>query len=175
MAAEKVEISPDILRGLAQIQCTLAEAASVLGCSERTLKRRLKEDEQLRLAWASGKGGGRVSLRRRMWKSSEVLTTSEGVPINDRSAVQMQIHLSKHWLGMADKHEITGRNGAAIKTEAKVEQTSRVRLYLPDNGRGDGPGGEVGPAPGQHGEEPPQQEGAPPASSSDSGDADGAA
>lgn len=105
----KTEIDPIALERLAQIHCTIDEAAAVLGCSKRTLIRHLKEPAN-RERWDAGREKGKASLRRLQWQHANG---------SGSSAVQMTIHLSKHWLGETEKilNELTGRDGGPIQTE----------------------------------------------------------
>lgn len=105
---ERVDIQPKVLKGLAQLQCTIAEAAAACGVTERTLLRRLKIPVY-RVAWEAGKLAGRVSLRRRQW---------DHTALGRHGAVQMAIHLGNQpqWLGQSTKtkHEVGGPGGGPI-------------------------------------------------------------
>ena len=81
------------LNKLAQLHCTIEEAAAFFGCTKLTIKRRLRKPEY-REAWDRGREYGKHSLRRLQWKHANG---------SGSSAVQMAIHLSKHWLGETDK------------------------------------------------------------------------
>jgi hypothetical protein len=123
MPAE-ITLNLEVFAAAASLQCTVAEAATLCGCSERTLLRKFVESEEqtkaliasgfvdppptLREIWNDGQAKGRASLRRRM------VTTSMLVGKHSRTAALMQIHLSKHWLGMRDHSELSGPNGGAI-------------------------------------------------------------
>lgn len=91
----KIEVDIDLLAKLCQLQCTAKECGHVLGISEDTIDRRLKED-----GWAGfeefreeNNSMGKVSLRRAQYQ-----TAMAGNHI-------MQIWLGKQWLGQTDKVE----------------------------------------------------------------------
>ena len=88
------------LEGLARLNATIEEAAAFFKVSKRTLLRHLKKKEMAE-AWERGKQGGRLSLRRLQWQHANGTGSS---------AVQMTIHLSKHWLGETDKIEQNTHN-----------------------------------------------------------------
>jgi hypothetical protein len=78
---------------LASIQCTHDEAAAVLSVSRTTFHAFLYGNKEALDAWENGKGAGKASLRRQMWKSAS------------GGNVTAQIWLSKQHLGMSDKTE----------------------------------------------------------------------
>lgn len=82
-------VDRDLVYKLACIQCTPAEIAEVVGCSEAALKKRFKA------LLEKGKETGKQSLRRAMWEKA----------INGDTRVQ--IFLSKQYLGMKDSPEDT--------------------------------------------------------------------
>lgn len=88
---------------LCAIQCTKNECASVLGVSEDTLERRLKEVHSMKFTefFKLHSGKGRVALRRTQFK----------VAVDDES-VPMLIHLGKQktWLGQTETFEIASMN-----------------------------------------------------------------
>lgn len=107
------EIDIKQLETLAQMHCTVQEAAAVFKCSIRTLWRYLDpeaRDPSYREAWERGQHAGKASLRRLQWKHANGTGSS---------AVQMTIHLSKHWLGETEKAalELTGANNGPIQHE----------------------------------------------------------
>ncbi len=105
----RIKIDIEVLRGLAQIQCTEDEAASVLKVSKRTLIRRLQEDGSIyREIWEAGQAEGRVALRRLQFRHAKMPNSA---------GVQMTIHLSKHHLGQTDKAalELSGRVDSAVR------------------------------------------------------------
>ena len=97
----KIEIDFKLLDNLCGIQCTEQEISDVMGISVDTLERRVIEETGIAFAeyYRAKKGKGKMSLRRMMW-------TAAG-----RGDRVMQIWLSKQHLGMADKQELTGKDG----------------------------------------------------------------
>lgn len=88
----KFKIDKEILKQLAAIQCTQTEIAAVLGCSVKTLERRLKI-KAYQEVFQTGKEKGKMSLRRKQYE-----TAMSG-------NVTMQIWLGKQYLGQMDKQE----------------------------------------------------------------------
>jgi hypothetical protein len=80
------------IKGLAGIQCTQKEAASVLGVCENTFNAFLRCSEKSREAWELGREEGKASLRRLQWATAQKSTT-------------MQIWLGKQYLEQRDKME----------------------------------------------------------------------
>jgi hypothetical protein len=116
----EVEIDPAELEKIARLNCTVAEAASFFGCHKRTLQRYLAEQPKFKEAWDRGRRAGRLSLRRLQWRHA----SGTGA-----SAVQMAIHLSKHWLGESERvlNEISGKDGGPIEI---MNVRARVREKL---------------------------------------------
>jgi hypothetical protein len=106
------KIDIEQLEKVAQLMCTIEEAAAFFGCCKRTLLRYLDKPEY-REAWERGANRGKMSLRRLQWKHANGTGSS---------AVQMTIHLSKHWLGESERtlaslhHTGTGPDGALVVT-----------------------------------------------------------
>ena len=118
--AKALDLDVDQLERIAQLHCTIAEAATMLGCSERSLKHLLSPSKntkpQYREAWERGKQSGKMSLRRLQWAHAN----GKG-----SSAVTMTIHLSKHWLGETDKSLVEhagdiGISVSVLKDEANL-------------------------------------------------------
>jgi hypothetical protein len=76
------------IKAAASIMCTDREIASLTGIPLRTL------EEHFRAEIDKNKETGKMSLRRRQWK-----TADEGNPA-------LQIWLGKQWLGQVDKKEV---------------------------------------------------------------------
>jgi predicted transcriptional regulator len=110
MARPKLKIDEKQVEGLAGINCTVEEIASVLGCSKDTLERRFAA------AIKRGRHNGKSSLRRMMWEKAK-----EG-------NITMMIWLSKQLLGYTDKVENKDTINASVSTE-------KTLIILPDNGR----------------------------------------
>lgn len=85
------------LVAMIRIQCTRDEICDVLGMSESTLDRRIKERKEgcFEALYKKHQGEGRASLRRAQWKNATE---------NDNAT--MQIWLGKQMLDQRDKHEI---------------------------------------------------------------------
>lgn len=86
----KFEIDYELVRKLANIQCTQKEIASILGCSDRTLQ----NDEEFMRVFKEGIESGRASLRRYQFKLAE-------------KNASMAIFLGKQYLGQRDNIEVT--------------------------------------------------------------------
>lgn len=101
------------IKGLARIQCTMREAAAVLGVHPETFSAFLDAHENARIAWEDGKENGKAALRRLQYKQAE------------NGNATMQIWLGKQWLEQADKAENanthSGPGGKPIETNNKVE------------------------------------------------------
>lgn len=118
---------------LVQLQCTVEEAASFFKCAKRTLQRYLKQPEYAE-AWERGRELGKLSLRRLQWRHANGTGSS---------AVQMTIHLSKHWLGETEKvlNEITGKDGAPIEvSNVRARIRSQLARLAPEGAAGQNPG-----------------------------------
>lgn len=87
----KFEIDYELVKKLANIQCTQKEIASVLGCSDRTLQ----NDEEFMRVFREGLESGKASLRRFQWKIAE------------KGNASMCIFLGKQYLGQRDNVEVT--------------------------------------------------------------------
>ena len=82
----RINIDLDIVGNLASIGCTQEEIASVVGVSARTLQRNFAEIID------RFKNKGKASLRKKMWDKAV-----------KKDNTNMQIFLSKNYLGMSDK------------------------------------------------------------------------
>lgn len=103
----KFKIDYEMVKKLANIQCTLKEIASVLGCSDRTLQ----NDEECMKNFYEGIEGGRASLRRIQWKHAE-------------KSASMAMFLGKQYLGQRDNLEVTNTDEINKVKEllSKIEQ-----------------------------------------------------
>lgn len=81
----KLDLDPELIRKLAQIQCTHAEIAQVVGCSESHIDK--KYGPQI----AEWREAGKASLRRKQWEKAM-----------DGNIV-MLIWLGKQYLGQSDR------------------------------------------------------------------------
>lgn len=75
------------------IHATQEEAAAFFNCNRRTIINRLKDPEYL-LAYQNGKLKGNLNLKRLSMRHANG---------HGSSAVNMTIHLRKHWLGETDR------------------------------------------------------------------------
>lgn len=113
------QIDIEQLETLARLHCTVDEAAAVLKCCKRTLLRYLDpkaRDPKYREAWERGRASGKASLRRLQWQHANG---------SGSSAVQMTIHLSKHWLGETEKalgEEVLGKKAQAAAAAEEASQ-----------------------------------------------------
>jgi hypothetical protein len=90
-----VKIDLSVLETLAGLQATYEQIAAAFRCTPRTIIKKMKKRE-CREAYERGQEFGKLSLKRLQWK----LANGTG-----SSAVNMAIHLSKHWLGETDKSQ----------------------------------------------------------------------
>ena len=86
---KKYNIDPKEVEKLASFGCSNTEIASFFGCSKDLISKSYSTNV------SKGKDKGKIRLRQLLWKSAE------------RGNVAMQIWLSKQYLGMTDKQEIT--------------------------------------------------------------------
>lgn len=80
------------ITALAQIMCTQKEAAAVLGVAPSTFEHFLTLNPEARDAWYDGKGQGRASLRRILWKQAQEDPSQARFLAKDR-----------RWLAVEDK------------------------------------------------------------------------
>ena len=86
---KKYNIDTEQVEKLASFGCSNTEIASFFGCSKDLISKSYSTNV------SKGKDKGKIRLRQLLWKSAE------------RGNVAMQIWLSKQYLGMTDKQEIT--------------------------------------------------------------------
>ena len=86
---KKYNIDPEQVEKLASFGCSNTEIASFFGCSKDLISKSYSTNV------AKGKDKGKIRLRQLLWKSAE------------KGNVAMQIWLSKQYLGMSDKQDIT--------------------------------------------------------------------
>jgi hypothetical protein len=113
MARPRKDFDIDQLRNLVRIQCTAEECAGVMGLSEDTIDRRLKEEGYDGFAdfYKKHSDEGKASLRRAQWKAAQ-----DGNPT-------MLVWLGKQMLGQRDRHDHTHANpdGSAITFKTVIE------------------------------------------------------
>lgn len=88
MATAKTDIDPELIRKLAGIQCTHAEIAQIVGCSESHIDK--KYGPQI----AEWREAGKASLRRKQWEKA-----MDG-------NITMLIWLGKQYLSQSDKQTV---------------------------------------------------------------------
>jgi len=105
----KVEIDLVQLEKLGALHATTEEIAAFFDCEKRTIMNRLKEPA-IKLALENGRQKGKLNLRRLQLRHAQGTGSS---------AVNMTIHLSKHWLKETDKAavELSGPKGGPIETK----------------------------------------------------------
>lgn len=94
---------------LAAMQCTQEEIAAWFGVSPATVKRRIKEDPDLREVVDGGKLKGKISFRRLLWKHAEL-----------GNAKAIGLLASRFGFDEKVRHEVA-LTGAADKLRAKVQ------------------------------------------------------
>lgn len=121
----KHSVNWKLVDSLIAIQCTKVEICGVLGMSDDTLSRHCKEKFQINYAeyYEQKSAVGKVSLRRRQWKSMEA---------GDRT---MLIWLGKNILGQTDKVEQTGTTTvvneyAGVSTKDLEERVRKLQEQL---------------------------------------------
>jgi len=103
----------------------LTAAARVLCVSHRLLVQFLADHPEAREAWQRGKGLGRVSLRRLLWKQAQA----------DPAQARF---LAKHWLGMNGGQSQQNENDKAVvltggeRIKLILELQAKVRGSPPD-------------------------------------------
>jgi len=112
---KKKELDYDLVERLASIKCTLEEIAVGLDISHSDARRLSTNDNIFRERMERGYAKARLSLRRLQWRHA----TGFGP-----AAVQMAIHLSKHWLGETDKSTI--EFDGAIRLEGGGNSSDRL-------------------------------------------------
>lgn len=111
MARPKLVIDGELVRSMAEIQCTQEEIAHVVGCSVDTLSRRGFAEIIKKAA-----EGGKSSLRRQQWAKA----------MDGNST--MLIWLGKQYLGQTDKMQSDVRNTSldALLDEAEASDGTSV-------------------------------------------------
>ena len=95
MGRPKIEINWEVFDTYCALQCTLREIAHVLGCSEDTIERRVREQKGMSFAeyFNRKRVVGLMSLRRYGFEMA-------------KKHPAVWIFCAKNWLGMTDKQEI---------------------------------------------------------------------
>jgi hypothetical protein len=113
-----IDVNVKMVRKLAELQCTQAEAAAFFGITVGRFARLLKQYPALKYAWQHGLEVGKISLRRLQWAHAV-------------KNPAMAIHLGKNILGQSDKvkNELSGEDGGPIEVEfigSKEDKASEV-------------------------------------------------
>src|SRR5262245_33874224 len=120
-----LKLKPDeatigILTGLAQIQCTVKEAAAVFHVSAPTFIAFLDRNKgAMRQVWEEGKEQGKVSLRRTQWRLAQ-------------SNVPMAIFLGKNYLGQGSDSDLTITHTISAELEQLLRMHDGQQRSLPD-------------------------------------------
>jgi hypothetical protein len=139
-----VEIDEVQLAALGAMHATYEEIAAFFNCTKRTIIKKLKK-EALRLAFENGKHRGKLNLRRLQWKHAN----GEG-----SGAINMTIHLAKHWLGETDKtalvtNNVQNNNTLALThaSESDLRALESVLARITDASASEGGAGQEGSGP----------------------------
>lgn len=112
MGRPKIELDPTEIEKLCRLNCTMDEMAAFFGCSTDTIERRMKEDEDLKLAIEKGRATGKISLRRKQFQILE-----------DSNSASMAIWLGKQLLGQRDNLDVT------TESKDKSSVTKAMELF----------------------------------------------
>lgn len=93
----------NLLRRLAEIQCTEEEIYSAMGFSERHFRQYIKGNPDYALILEEGRKAGNASLRRLQWRAAEL------------GSVPMLIFLGKQYLNQSDKSEVVAKDNLLEK------------------------------------------------------------
>jgi transposase-like protein len=104
-----------LVRNLASIQCTDEEIAAGIGCSQDTLARGRKRDQELDAAIIEGRANGRMSLRRAQYQKA-----MDGNPA-------MLIWLGKQVLGQRERVDLEDMDEMPVAIEVRVVNGRRDR------------------------------------------------
>jgi len=98
---------------LCALQCSEQEICDWFHVSTDTLDRRLHDEKGVGFKefFSLHRVQGKIALRRNLFKLSE-------------HHPQAAIFMSKNWLGMADKHEVTGEDGGPVQHSIKISVMS---------------------------------------------------
>ena len=105
----RIEIEWKEFDKLCGLQCSEQEIADWFGCSVDTIERRVREQRKSTFAeyFAKHRATGKIAVRRNLFRLSE----KQG---------HVAIFLAKNLLGMTDRQEITGADGAPLTTKIIV-------------------------------------------------------
>ena len=112
MGRPRIELDPAEIEKLCRLNCTMDEIAAFFECSVDTIERRMKEDEDLKLAIEKGRATGKISLRRKQFQILE-----------DSNSASMAIWLGKQLLGQRDNLDVT------TESKDKSSVTKAMELF----------------------------------------------
>jgi hypothetical protein len=116
-AARRTLIDRAVMERAAQIGCTIAETAALLGIAANTFSSHLQHDPNLREHYDRARDKGKETLRRWQWRAAE-----EGNPT-------MLIWLGKQMLGQKDKRDDDDAGTAPVRVIVElVGEAAPVRL-----------------------------------------------
>lgn len=109
---KRIQIDQKVFENLCSIQCTLAEIAAVIGCSEDTVERWCERTYKEGFAETYKKKSqtGKASLRRLQFKHAKTNPT-------------MAIWLGKQWLGQRDQMEVEASGKVTIVDDIPDAET----------------------------------------------------
>lgn len=118
MGRPRTEIDMELVKRLANIQCTISEIASIIDVPLSTLSMR----PDFLVVYKNACEGGKASLRRIQWAMAE-------------KSAAMAIWLGKQYLGQVEKIEVantelTREDLEIITKEHKTEMKSRISQFI---------------------------------------------
>jgi len=115
MGRPKIEIDWKVFDSYCALQCTLREIAHVLGCSEDTIERRVRETHDMSFAeyFNRKRVVGLISFRRSGWELA-------------KRNPAVWIFCAKNWLGMVDKQEVVNSGNVRDVTKLTDEEIEEI-------------------------------------------------
>jgi hypothetical protein len=128
MPRKKIEIDPEMVRGLARIGATWDEIAGILGIARTTLAVRMRE-KKFRDAYEQGVAEGDVSIRRAQYDSAM------------KGKTGMLVWLGKNRLNQTDRVETHNETTIHDGGNALDKLTGAIDRLSARSGSGDGSAG----------------------------------
>ena len=128
MPRKKIEIDPEMVRGLARIGATWDEIAGILGIARTTLAVRMRE-KKFRDAYEQGVAEGDVSIRRAQYDSAM------------RGKTGMLVWLGKNRLNQTDRVETKNETTIHDGGNALDKLSGAIDRLSARSGSGDGSAG----------------------------------
>ena len=128
MPRKKIEIDPEMVRGLARIGATWDEIAGILGIARTTLAVRMRE-KKFRDAYEQGVAEGDVSIRREQYVSAM------------RGKTGMLVWLGKNRLNQTDRVETKNETTIHDGGNALDKLSGAIDRLASRSGSGDGSAG----------------------------------